>query len=46
VAKRRTDPGVGFANLAAALVFGAAAVWGIYVWTHPDYVPPAMRRPT
>ena len=40
MAKRKTDPGVAFANLAAALVFGAAVVWGIYVWTHPDYVPP------
>jgi hypothetical protein len=45
VRKRKTDPGVIFANLAAALVFGAAAAWGIYVWTHPDYVPPCHEAP-
>ena len=38
--RKRIDPKLTFWNFAAVLVFGAAVGWGVYVWTHPDYVPP------
>lgn len=46
MAKRdKPDPNLTFWNLAAIVVFGGAVAWGVYVWTHPNYIPPCNSSP-